>query len=47
MKKYIESEIKKLVNRIQLLTNSGSDKELKEVLILNLRNLQKDLQVYL
>lgn len=44
---YLKQEIKQIINKIQFLTNTPDDKIKKSVLLFTLRDLQKQLQVYL
>lgn len=47
LKQNIEQRIKAVNNRIQLLTDSKEDKAKREVLLFSLRDLQREIQIYL
>lgn len=47
LKQNIEQRIKAVNNRIQLLTESKEDKTKREVLLFSLRDLQREIQIYL
>ena len=46
-KENLQKRIKALTNRIQLLTESKEDKVIREVLLFSLRDLQREISIYL
>ena len=47
MKALLEQEIKKVTNRIQLLTASETDQKQRKILVNILRDLQKEYQKFI